>query len=240
MDLEKSTEWRRIQLLSVFSYHILLAVYRSFHKLFDRMPGSNGADDYHSFYSSPRPSPALSTMQLPNLLSAAPPFSSNSGFSDLHDMTSSPFSATIKSVSLWQDKTDMFSNRQKNVSNASNLPGEGLPSTSATPVLYPRDIDSQLGQYNSDEIYVPGRTPRGLMRDLYPSRFPVHEDLTRYNYAFSCYHGILLLQNSTMNISPAQILANATHDQLRQSGNLAYIQLYNASTKAQSEADTIR
>ena len=202
------------------------------------MPGSNGADDYHCQYSSPRSSPALSTIQLPNHSSNATPFSSNSGFSDLRDMTSLPFSATTNSASLWQDKTDIFSNRQQNFSTGSYMPGEeGSSSTPTTPVLYRKD-DGRLGH---DEIYIPGRTPQGLTRDLYPPRFLVRVDLARHSYVFSCCDGILLLQNSTTNsIPPFQIITNATHDQLRQSGNLAYMQLYNAFTRAQSEADTIR
>jgi len=47
-------------------------------------------------------------------------------------------------------------------------------------------------------------------------------------------------QNSTATTPTAQIIANATHDQLRQLGNLAYTQVYSAFTKAQAEADTIR
>lgn len=37
----------------------------------------------------------------------------------------------------------------------------------------------------------------------------------------------------------AQIIISATHDQLKQTGNLAYSQLYDAFTKAQAEANTI-
>ena len=48
------------------------------------------------------------------------------------------------------------------------------------------------------------------------------------------------LQNSTTTTPTAQIIANATHGQLRQFENLAYTQVYNAYTKAQAEADTIR
>ena len=54
------------------------------------------------------------------------------------------------------------------------------------------------------------------------------------------YFSIQFLQNSTATNPTAQIIANATHDQLSQLGNLAYTQVYNAFTKAQAEADTIR
>jgi hypothetical protein len=48
-----------------------------------------------------------------------------------------------------------------------------------------------------------------------------------------------MIQNNTTNIPATHVIANATHEQLKQSGNLAYIHLYNTYTKAQAEADTI-
>ena len=154
------------------------------------MPDSGGTDEFDGHCSTP--SPALSPIQLPTHLSVFAPFRSNSGIPSLRDIDSSPFSATTRLASPWNDKSDPFSNRQQHVSSGLYMTGEEGSSPPTTPTLYQRDLNHQLGQHDSDQIYASGRAPRGLTRDSYPHHFPVSAHPTLCSYAFHSYYSIQL------------------------------------------------
>ena len=150
------------------------------------MPDSKGVDEFDGHWSTP--SPALSSIQLSTHLSTFTPFPSNSGISSLHNIGSSPFLTTTGSVSPWNDKSDVFSNRQRYVSTGLHMTGKEGSSPPTTPVLF----DCQLGQHDSDQIYASEHGPRGLMRDSYPYHFPVSAHPTLCSYAFHSYYSIQL------------------------------------------------
>ena len=154
------------------------------------MPNSNGADNFDGRRCTP--SPTLSSMQLSTHLSGLTPFLSQSGISSLRDIDSSPFSATTRSVSQWNDKSDVFSNRQQYVSSGLYMPGEEGSSSPTTPILHRRDPNRRLGQHGSDQIYASGHAPRGLTRDSYPYHFPVSAQPTLCSYGFysNIFHSI--------------------------------------------------
>ena len=139
-------------------HHLLLhPAGRSFHGFSGTMSVSNEIDDLNGCYSTP--SPALSSLLLadhsPNVL----PLSSNSRPPNLCNITSSPFSTTKRSVSLWPDNFDAFYNRQRRISEAPFLFNKEGSASSAMPVPYARDLGRQFGQHDPDEIY----TPRGCV-----------------------------------------------------------------------------
>ena len=158
---------------------------RLFHGFSGTMSGSNGIDDLSGCYSTP--SPALSSMLLANHSPTGPSFSSTSGFANLRNIFSSPFSTTNRSISPWLDNSDAFSDRQQRMLEVPYLSNKEALSSSAVRASesYARDLGHQFEQCNPDEIYAPpGRVTGGLMRDLYPSRFLVSAPRSCGEYVF--------------------------------------------------------
>lgn len=140
------------------------------------------------------PSPAYSSITLPNHLSAISSLPA-AAFPSHRNLMSSPFLATPRSISPWQD-----------------------------------NLDSIEGDYGV------GHVSAGFTCDPCPPRFQVSKTTVESGYTsryLSC------AQLTTSSVPTAQIISNATHDQLRQCRNVTYTQLHDAFTKARAEAETI-
>ena len=152
-----------MNLHALLSYHILLLVHRPtpLH-LSGAMSGLNMPDTFGGRPSTP--ALVLSSI-VSNYLVGLSPLSLSSGFPNLCNMASSPFSMSSQLSSQWQQGNLDNQGRDFDASYSSN---DSSSSSSATPPLYARDLSPVLGRNECDfksEMYTPGRISVILTRD---------------------------------------------------------------------------
>ena len=107
---------------------------KSPHNFSGTMLDSSGTDEFDGHCSTP--SPVLPLIQLPTHLSVFAPFRSNPGIPSLHDIDSAPISATTILAPPWNDKSDVFSNRQQHIFSRLYMSGKEGSSPPTTSILY--------------------------------------------------------------------------------------------------------